>query len=213
MRNKYLLLLLFLILIGCSKNDKNAFIDNDHYRNISDYYFPKNSFSDSDDLDAFVQTWYGEHLDVLDNENLIFLNKGLFKRFLNKSKINVIRFTCLRTFHSPFSIKVIWDNNAKLIYNMSNGAGGYSAGELINHFEKSLNNDQINNLTEIIHSYNIFNQPSVIDESGFDGSQWIIEINMDGNYKVIDRWSPKRGMIYDIGKYLVELSGEEIYLY
>jgi hypothetical protein len=170
------------------------------YRNISDYYFPKNSFSERDDLDAFIQTWYGNHLDVLDNEKLIFQNN-----------INVIRFTCLRTFHKPFSIKIMWNNiNAKLIFNMSDGAGGYSPGALMSHFAKPLRNDQLNKLIEIVNRYNIFNQPTTINNDGLDGSQWIIEVNIDGNYKVIDRWTPRRGVVYDIGKYLIELSEEKI---
>jgi hypothetical protein len=28
--------------------------------------------------------------------------------------------------------------------------------------------------------------------------------------KVIDRWSPRRGVEYNIGKYLIKLSGEKI---
>ena len=170
------------------------------YRNISDYYFPKNTFSERDNLDAFIQTWYGKYLDVLDNENLIIVN--------NK---NVVRFTCLRTFHKPFSIKVIWDNNnANLIYNMSNGMGGYRSGELMNHYEKILNNDQIKKLIEIININNAFNESTIINELGFDGSQWIIEINIGGRYKVIDRWTPSKGVAYNIGIYLIELSGEKI---
>jgi hypothetical protein len=170
------------------------------YRNTSDFYFPKYSFSERDNLDAFIQTWYGKHLDVLDNENLIIVN--------NK---NVVRFTCLRTFHKPFSIKIIWDNNnANLIFNMSNGMGGYESGILMNQFQKTLKIDQINKLIEIININNIFNESTTIDDDGFDGSQWIIEINISGKYKVIDRWTPKKGVAYNIGIYLIELSGEKI---
>jgi hypothetical protein len=172
------------------------------YRNISDYYFPQNSFSERDDLDAFIQTWYGNHLDILDNERLVLVNN-----------INAIRFTCLRTFHKPFSIKIIWnDTNEKLIFNMSDGAGGYDTGILINHFEKILRNDQINKLVRMVNKYNFFNQPTIINNGdfGLDGSQWIIEINIDGNYNVIDRWTPKSGIAYYIGKYMIELSGVEI---
>jgi hypothetical protein len=167
-------------------------------RNISDYYFPENSFFEEDNLDLFVQNWYGNALDVLDNEILI-----------HKNNITIIRFTCLRSFHKPFSIKVIWDNNnAKLIFSMSDGMGGYEVGKLISHFEKYLSNDQINKLLESINI--IFDQPTKIEEYGLDGSQWIIEININGRYKVVDRWSPKSGVVYNIGKYLIELSGEKI---
>lgn len=176
--------------------------ENNRYRNVSSYYFPKNTFSErDDDLDAFIQTWYGRHLDVLDNENLIIMNDN----------INVIRFTCLRTFHRPFSIKIIWiDNNAILSFSMSDGAGGYDAGKLIIHFEKAINNNQINKLIKIINKNDFFNQPSIINNAGLDGSRWIIEINIDGNYKVIDRWTPRRGINREIGNYLIRLSGEKI---
>jgi hypothetical protein len=196
---KHLWLMIGFLLIGVvpifSQNDNS-------YRDISDYYFPRNSFSDRDVLEAMIQTWYGEHLDILDNENLVLVNN-----------VNVIRFTCLRTFHRPFSIKIMWtNNNAKLFFSMSDGAGGYDSGQLINHFEKEVNNNQINSLIRLINSSNVFNQSTTIadDANGRDGSQWIIEVNISGNYKVIDRWSPRRGVAYDIGTYLIELSGEMI---
>jgi hypothetical protein len=93
---------------------------------------------------------------------------------------------------------------------MSDGAGGYDAGKLIIHFEKAINNNQINKLIKIINKNDFFNQPSIINNAGLDGSRWIIEINIDGNYKVIDRWTPRRGINREIGNYLIRLSGEKI---
>ncbi|MCL2720747.1 MAG: hypothetical protein FWD47_05355 [Treponema sp.] len=170
-------------------------------QNISSYYFPKNTFHNNDSIDAFTQNWYGEHLDILDNEIIYLLNN-----------INIIRFTCLRTFHKPFSIKIVWNNNAKLYFNMSNGAGGYNAGELIMHFEKILNNSQINIVLDILNKYDFFNQMTneELDFIGLDGSKWIIEANINNKYKIIHRWTPESGIAYDIGKYLIELSGERI---
>jgi len=193
---KYIHFFVLILIINISVFSQ----DNSGNRDISDYYFPQNSFSERDDQDAFRQSWYGKHLDVLDNGNRIF-----------KNNFNIIRFTCLRTFHRPFSIKILWDkDNAKLVYSMSNGAGGYSAGELIHHFEKELKKRQINNLLRRLKLFNFFNRPSVNDYSGFDGSRWIIEVSLNGKYKVIDRWTPRIGMASNIGRYIIKLSGEKI---
>ncbi|MDR0510470.1 MAG: hypothetical protein LBH06_05200 [Rikenellaceae bacterium] len=141
-------------------------------RSVSDYYFPKNSFSTDNDSDAFRQIWYGKHLDVLDREKLTVHQ-------------NAIRFTYLRTFHGPFSIKTTWNGSEKtvLTFSMSNGAGGYGAGILTTRFRRKLTAAQLGELIGLTKKYDIFDQPSTIEEPVCDGSQWIIEINIDGKYK------------------------------
>ena len=37
------------------------------------------------------------------------------------------------------------------------------------------------------------------DTAGCDGSQWIIEGIKKGKYHVVDRWSPAKGAVHDLG--------------
>jgi hypothetical protein len=179
----------------------NQYLKSFYDRDISKYYFPKNSFHEKDGLDAFVQGWYGSQIDILDGEILIDIQ--------NK---NVIRFTCLRTFHNPFSIKVTWDNSFNIVleYSLADGAGGYRPGVVIKHSVKEISKNELNYLLNLISQQHFYDQETVVDDNGHDGSQWIIEINIDGRYKVVDRWTPRSGLNYSIGIYLIEISGEKI---
>ena len=52
------------------------------------------------------------------------------------------------------------------------------------------------------------------DETGLDGAQWIIEGLLNGNYHIVDRWSPEEGSIRAIGLHFLKLSDlkvDEIY--
>ena len=181
----------------------NILLSEINVRDIHDYYFPTNSFK----FDQFTQSWYGGFLDVLDNVNLV-----------NITGKNAIRFLCLRTFHKPFSIKIIWgkDDYPLLEFNLSNGSGGYSFGNIIKNTKKNVNSESINELLKMLDNNNFYNQPTIgsMPEGiiSFDGSNWIIEVNINGNYHVLERGTGTigRNVANEIGNYLIELSGEEI---
>jgi hypothetical protein len=206
MKKECVLLCIFLFiatLFACKGKD-------DGYRKIADYYFPQNIFYENNDHDAFLQTWFGKELDFLDSENLM------------KSNLNVIRFTCLRTWHNQFSIKLYF-NSGKLIFKMSNYANAISMlilndegkwqspeKEIKMYKEIMIKEDEINYILDLVHNENFYNILTVEENNGRDGDIWIIETSIDGKYKVIERWCPKNDIIYVIGKYLITLSGEEI---
>jgi len=163
-------------------------------------YFPQNSFHKDLEMDIFTQNWYASHLDVLDGVNIQI-----------KSSMNAVRFTCLRTFHKPFMIKASWNKDkAKLEFRMSSGAGGYEPGKLIIDRIKIITRQDIVLIVNLLIKYDFFNQPETMDELGCDGSQWIIEANIKGKYKVADRWSPENGVNFEIGNTLIKMSGEKI---
>jgi hypothetical protein len=200
---KNILMKLVIFLFFATLFNMPLFSQADRNREVSDYYFPLNTFSERGNVEAQLQTWYGRNLDVLDNENLTRLG----------ANINALRFICLRAFHRPFSIKLLWTaDNAKLEYSMSDGRGGYEPGELTTHFSRMIGRNQIDELMRLVNRHDLFNQPTVLssDRGGMDGSKWILEANINGQYKVIDRWTPNSGINYIIGNYLITLSGERI---
>jgi hypothetical protein len=208
MKNRILCVMFLALSVFCYTQESK-----DRDRPVSKYYFPENIFYADSFRDSFVQTWYGNQLDVLDNENLMKITDK-----------NVIRFTCLRSWENQFSIKITWhDKQAELSFSMSNDTSAFVVFSLdengnkifepkriIKSFKTKISENQLAKLLKLIKQYNFYNQSTTIEESGADGDIWVIESTIDGKYKVVERESPRKGANYEIGKYLVELSGEKI---
>ena len=47
--------------------------------------------------------------------------------------------------------------------------------------------------------YNFWKLPSIQEDRGVDGAQWIIEGARNGTYHIVDRWSPEDGEIRALG--------------
>lgn len=45
---------------------------------------------------------------------------------------------------------------------------------------------------------------------GLDGSDWLIESVENGRYKVLNRWSPQRGPVHEMGRMLGDLAGIDV---
>ena len=226
---------IFIILIFSSCNS----IDNDdsgnannsfhntsnheeEYDTKKDTYFPKEI-----GINDFINNWYSRHLAALE-EPVIPEQTDDY--------ISIYRFTCLRSFHNPFSIRIeINEQNesAILFFKMCDGAGGYDPGELIISEQKTFEPDEINSFIETIEKYDYWKMPfDEEDSGGCDGSEWIIELLKDGKYHAISRWSPEYkeqhqlidgqweiysldrisdlDAIYELGLFFIELSQQEI---
>src|SRR5688572_21186821 len=88
------------------------------------YFMTKSSWQDTTNnaLDTFVNTWYSK---------MLFALKEPILNNYNGDK-EIYRFTWLRTFHHPVSIRLEKQNNVvKLFTKVCNGAGGYEPGQLI----------------------------------------------------------------------------------
>ncbi len=144
-------------------------------------FFPPGTF------DGFTVKWYSPHLVAMKEEVLPPLAK-------NKDAV-VYRFTCLRTFHQPFSIKLT--KTAKgyhLRRSVLSGKGGYDPGELEKSADSDLKPEALAGLEKLLLGNGFKDmKPTADDEAGLDGSQWIVEVVKDGTYQVVDRWSPREG--------------------
>lgn len=103
----------------------------------------------------------------------------------------VFRFTWLRSFHHPIVIALENNNDTVTLYwKVSDGAGGYEPGKIIENKSKTLTIKEWNDFVTSIDSINFWNLPTT--QSGIlgtDGARWILEGKEPGKYHVVDRWS------------------------
>lgn len=152
-------------------------------------------------LDGFVNSWYSKSLFTL-REPVIYNSK---------SNREVYRFTWLRSFDNPISIR-IEKHKEKITFfsKVANGAGGYNPGKLI---IDTCFNISINDWTELNKRIDDAAFWTMSTESkerpGLDGAEWIIEALKDNKYHMVIRWSPftnDQVNFRNIGEYLISVS-------
>jgi hypothetical protein len=158
-------------------------------------FFPKSS------LDPggchFKADWCSTQLRALKEPSLFEL--------AHDPRAQTYRFLWLRTFHHPIAIRVDLkpDLTGTLTSKVGSGAGGYSPGSLIQNSSQALDQTQVRSLLALINRSNFWTAPNPVnDQTGTDGSHWIIEGVRNGKYHVIDRWMPKSGPAHDLGIFL-----------
>ena len=158
-------------------------------------YFPHGVLEDSAQGDSFRSNWYSKHLKALDEPSLFQKSKG--------SSAESYRFVWLRTFHHPIIVRVDiqTDGGATLTTKVSDGAGGYEPGKLVENTSRPLTQRQTEQFVATIQRLQFWElhtheNPETV---GCDGAQWIIEGMKDGKYHVVDRWTPAKGAVHDLG--------------
>ncbi|HBS88370.1 MAG: hypothetical protein A2W91_17365 [Bacteroidetes bacterium GWF2_38_335] len=147
----------------------------------------------------FSINWYSKHLTALEEPVLS-----------DSLPTKIFRFTYLRTFDNPIVIGIENTNDTISIYwKVSDGAGGYEPGKLIENRKKELTVADWEKIENKVNSIKFWNLPTVEKSLlGSDGSQWIFEGKTLGNYHVVDRWCG--GIIYSVCKDLIKLTDLEI---
>jgi len=158
-------------------------------------YFPKGAFSEDSNSDRFKAEWYSTHLKALNEPSLLQL--------ASKLSSESYRFVWLRTFHHPVVVRldIRADRVGELTAKVSNGAGGYKPGQIIQNVSRPLTREQTNMFLAQVGRANFWQLPSYENSrrEGEDGSQWIIEGVKDGKYHVVDRWTPSEGPVRELG--------------
>lgn len=170
----------------------------------STLYFPlaqSRQDSSNNRLDSFVNTWY--------SQMLFALHEPVLKDYIGGREI--YRFTWLRTFHHPVSIRLEKENDRyQLFVKMCDGAGGYTPGKLITNKVISVTPRQWDTFLEKIGELDFWKAPTTAaDEGGMDGSEWILEGSAPGHYHLVVRWTPGQGQnatFRQCADYLIELS-------
>ena len=168
-------------------------------------FFPSNIFYPHDPKqDYSIRKWYSDHLSAMQEPSL-----------LANSADNAFRFTWLRTFDQPISIRVR-QNGSKYILNyvILDGKGGYEPGKVVNSTEFEIHKKQWDKIIHLAKLSSFFElQPkycpiyknSWIEISG-DGAEWILEANYNNRYQVVTRNSPKQGYYRSLCMVFVRLS-------
>ena len=154
------------------------------------FYFPLKSFHDTSSkvgLDSFLVAWYSRQLFAL-KEPLIYGNK---------SQNEIYRFTWLRTFHNPITIRIERHGDNYILYwKLSDGAGGYEPGELTTDKQKILDAKTWQEFINRLNQTDFWNLASKEVDFGKDGSEWILEGKTENKYQVVDRWTPEKNSKY-----------------
>lgn len=85
---------------------------------------------------------------------------------------------------------------------MTDGAAGYWSGKLIANATRDVDAAEIQHVLELIDAMGFWQMPAQDEVAGMDGAQWILEGYRHGAYHVIDRWSPTKGLLRELGLYL-----------
>jgi hypothetical protein len=199
MRNNSYIALLLLLMSGAATIAQTR-------------YFPPRSLDDDPRGDDFVSQWYSGQLKALDEPSLWALSKS--------QKGQSYRFLWLRTFHHPVAIRIDIkaDGSSQLTTKITSGAGGYKPGHLTENISFGLSKEQTDRFLSEIKKHGFWELESRQREpGGTDGAQWVIEGVKDGNYRIVDRWSPKDGPVRDLALFMLKdlaklrISPKEIY--
>jgi hypothetical protein len=138
------------------------------------------TFGGDAERDAFMQQWFGKHLRSMDEPRLFLA-----------CPLDVIRLLTLPTFHEPCLVRFERDPTiTHIVAKQTNGRGGYGAGRLT--VDKTIEalchvfNDAIASLNSI----DFWNLAHLDDAAVLDGTRYVIESQINGEYHVIERVSP-----------------------
>jgi hypothetical protein len=149
-------------------------------------------------FDTSRQKWYSKYLFAM-NEPLLFNSPTTTESY---------RFTWLRTFHHPISIRIEKTNDTYWLYlKVNSGYGGYYPGIIKKNKTKKITQEQWEGFQELLTSYDFWNKRIVGTLPSSDGSHWILEGSTPKYYLVLDRKSPRDSTDYfKVCDYLIELS-------
>jgi len=166
------------------------------------YFKAKSNEQDktADGLSDFANRWY--------SQMLFALKEPVLKDY--KGSKEIYRFTWLRTFNHPISIRLeCQDGNVLLFSKVCDGKGGYQPGKIMFDKYLTLTTGAIDICRKKVEEAAFWSQPTEIKSEGLDGSEWIIEAVKNGKYHMVVRWSPDEDQsekFRAIGKYLISLS-------
>lgn len=170
-------------------------------------YFPlkeegQDSAYNSTALDTFKNVGYSRMLYAL-KEPILASYEGDNETY---------RFTWLRTFHNPVSLRIEKNEN-KITLNVKvlSGAGGYEPGKITTNKTVSLHQKNWLEFKRMLIQIEFWKLPIEYNFRGFDGAEWILEGTTKDKYHFATRWSPnKEGNYGKCCMYLLKLAGIKV---
>lgn len=103
----------------------------------------------------------------------------------------------------PFRLDVKPDGSSLLTTKISSGQGGYEPGRLIRNSIRKLSKEQTERFLARIEELQFWSLPTKEAEEpnviNLDGAEWVLEGTKDGDYHLVDRWSPDKGAVHALG--------------
>lgn len=148
-------------------------------------------------LDEFEDSWYAENLRAAGERPLSF----------EPASLETLRFTWLRSFHSPVIVRVDWAPTgvATLTATVLSGTGGYEPGEISNTVTRTLTQGEIERL--LILRKAALRGPSVDCRLMVDGARWIVEATGVDGYHYVNAKSSDTGSVRELGLALLGFTG------
>lgn len=145
-------------------------------------YFPVSERGGKATISRFEEEWYSMHLRLMEELSL-YSKRG------DKSE-DVYRFTLLPTWGDP-RCAVVTKNEDKVSIRFVrlDGDGGYDPGKLIEKTERELKPEEIKKFLTLFAALDFARQTTEDPVMGLDGSQWILECLIGGEYHIVVRWT------------------------
>lgn len=157
-------------------------------------------------LDDWKVAWYSGRLAAAGEPSLLEAVKQ------EAPKLDVYRFTWLRSFDKPIVIRIEQAKSGALLMTATrlSGIGGYVPGSVEARIVKDLSQDEARQFRRALSAANGLRLKAVSCRWGYDGAQWIFEGVDRGRYRYVQRWTPDRGSMRALGLVMLSFTGWEI---
>lgn len=158
-------------------------------------------------IEDFEIEWYSTHLRAAQEASLYLASRDVTSR-----ENGTYRFTWLRSFHAPIIVRIDERPGGarRLIAKKLSDSGGYGPGRVEARVERTLTQDEVTRLNKALSTGHVLDLPPRDCGPGVDGANWIVEASERGRYRYINRWSPERGPVRDLGVLLIGFTGWDL---
>jgi hypothetical protein len=162
-------------------------------------YFPPGVLDTTPQGHDFKASWYAKQLKALHEPSLWELSQD--------PKAEAYRFLWLRSFDHPIAVRLVVraGGSGWMHVRMTSGQGGYEPRRIIRYGVFWLTKAKTQSFLEALAASDFWNSPTLAGANetppgpdgtvwiGLDGAQWIVEGVKNGQYHVVERWSPQTG--------------------
>jgi hypothetical protein len=152
-------------------------------------------------FDSILETWFSAELRMLEEPSLLRLSE--------ETKSESYRFLWLRTFNQPIVVRldIMSDGTGTITSKVANGEAGfpYTSKTLSRSVSRPVPRTQVQSFLRQVTELGFWSLPTTLkgDQTGNDGSEWIIEGLKDGKYHVVERWcadnTPSKRVTHQLG--------------
>jgi hypothetical protein len=155
---------------------------------LSAQYFPPGVFDKTPQKDEGTASYYACVLKALHEPSLWELSR-------QRPDVEVYRFFWLRSFDHPISVRLVVRKSGSgwIHSHVTSGKGGDQPGRIVRYRVSWLTKNKTQSFLMELDSADVWNLPTHADDANvvrLDGARWIVEGVKNGQYHVIDRWSP-----------------------